>query len=153
MSQGQVTSFEMEEALEAMRVKAHMLIGDGVVGVAAICLHPRDRVRNPSRIRVYTRVVRSFISEARPDVEGDKAANCFVIALGKISQMMRTGLPSGLADPIMGETSYKGGLIGTRGDTIVFAAYSGGNEAQDVEAARKGLESLGCVIVDSLDFT
>ena len=67
------------------------------------------------------------------------AANFLGVGCGKLSEMLRTGQPSGPSEEaFIGEFGWLGGDILKWGDYLVYVFYSGAAEDVDLENARAG---------------
>ena len=74
----------------------------------------------------------------------DEKVNLLGIVYSKAAEMAVTLKDSGINErkEIRGEYGYEGGIIAMVGDGYLLAAFSGGKSADDVAAARKGLDWL-----------
>ena len=74
--------------------------------------------------------------------------NLLAIVYSKAAEMADTLKASGggVRSPLKGEFGWRGGVI-TRGKTgDLFAAFSGGSSADDIEAAQAGLDILASTL-------
>jgi len=119
---------------EAMRREAAAMYIQGVA--VALVWTMQTTVEWDPTIRLVGRFYRGPKPENGPE---DIGTNYATVAPAKLFQMLRTGKPSGQT-PIKGENSYRGGDLVDLGEgNMLFAAFSGGTEDQDLQIARAGL--------------
>ena len=80
---------------------------------------------------------------ARVDTGENEHINYAGVVSAKIAKMMRTGQPTGgRDDDFEGEVPYRGGMILSRNKYIIYVAYSGGTEDEDVEISKVGAQVM-----------
>lgn len=130
----------IEAALNEMAAKAKEL---GVTGVAVVgARRVNDDINNTDitfYTRVYGRIGRKPDRGISPD---DTGASYLALALAKAAQVARIASDSGVAVFRKGEVRYRGGVIRYMGNHFGIAAFSGGDEDQDVIIATAGVEML-----------
>lgn len=128
------------KALAAMETRRQEL---NVKGSAVVAITPPDQ---PESFVMQARIMGRY--ERPPDPsrgEGDKGTNFFSIAFSKLTEMVATQRDSGESpDRVLkkGEFGYKGGLVRHKDGYTLYAAFSGGSEAQDLEISEQGMQEL-----------
>ena len=127
-----------EAAARAIAAKAGELSIQGVA--TALVWDPSNPTFWTPTVHVVGRLSRGPKPERGPD---DIGANYGAVALAKLAQMLRTKCPSGQI-ALKGENDYPGGDLVemTEAGLFLFASFSGGTGAQDLEAAQEGLAVL-----------
>jgi len=129
-------------AIAAMFSKAREI---GSRGVALACIMPAKSAgqsgqqMNPSII-----IVDRFQREPYSD-SGDNGTNYLAVVMSKFAEMMDTHQNSGTTmglTPKKGELNLIGGIVEKSGDSLIFAAFSGGAPNDDVAVAWAGIEEL-----------
>lgn len=129
------------DAMEEMARKLQVHQGAGVVLVVDgnLSLNIKD-------LRPVFRVIHTFEREHDPDHQGEDVGgtNDLAVAWSKIAEMLRSWRPSG-RDPKTprGELQLRGGVLAYKDGVYTLAAFSGGNEYQDIVIALSALDGLG----------
>lgn len=131
----------IEMALDIMAATADRL---GVTGVAVIGARSVHEDINHCNIAFHTRVCGRIGRKPDPEVGGpsDMGANYLAIALAKAAQVARIASDSGAAVFRKGEVPYRGGVNRYMMEHFGIAAFSGGDEDQDLIIAQAGVEML-----------
>lgn len=124
-----------EAALLAMRKRAHEL---KVGGVAVVAYFEGDSIQSwVSRMAVVGRL------KDNPS-QKDPGANLLAIAYSKASEMADTLKASGsqVRPPMTGEFGWPGGVIARGRKGYLIAAFSGGEDADDIKVSQAGIAEL-----------
>jgi hypothetical protein len=124
-----------DNALQAMKRRAKQI---GIRGVAVVAWSEGKRVGSWSSKMI---AVGPITGKSDKDPNG---ANFLGIAYTKAAEMADTQAHSGsgVRPPKKGEYGWRGGLVKKVKGGFLFAAFSGGPSADDVNVSRAGLEIL-----------
>ncbi len=123
-----------DEALQAIRQRAEEL---NMKGVAIVAASQGDRVQSWLSKMLVVGIMKKGPTQDEPEM------NLIAIAYSKAAEMADTLKASGgRTPPLKGEFGWRGGVIARGKAGYLFAAFSGGRSADDVQAAQAGLDVL-----------
>ena len=123
-----------DEALQAIRPRAEEL---NMKGVAIVAASQGDRVQSWLSKMLVVGIMKKGPTQDEPEM------NLIAIAYSKAAEMADTLKASGgRTPPLKGEFGWRGGVIARGKAGYLFAAFSGGRSADDVQAAQAGLDVL-----------
>ena len=123
-----------DQALQAMKQRALEL---NMKGVAMVAASEGDCVQSWTSKMLVVGSLKKNASANDPEM------NVLAVAYSKAAEMADTLKASGgRTPPLKGEFGWRGGVIARGKAGYLFAAFSGGRSADDVQAAQAGLDVL-----------